>query len=384
MVADAKFEVAFDVPPGTVPDEPDWVDLTGRIRSTVPVETSTSQTSGAASLRLDNRDGQLDPLNGSSPYKLVPMRHARITVDIDSTIHPVWRGYVDRWPPVWRFNDAVIDVECVDSRVWLAIAGAADLDLPRQRSDERISAILDAASWPAGLRDIDAGQVTLTALQQEGANLLRSLEDAADAEDGALYVAPDGKVTSRSRHHRLDSTSQLSVGGSDIRVRSAQTDWDGDDLVNVGRVELEDGRAFEFLDQASIDEYGQRQPFVVRDLSLPPYEADALAKLVVHQHAEPSLALPDIALNVVDDTELAQVLALRVGALVTFSHSPPSGAVEIVGHVEAITHRSMPGLWQTKLSLSPYFGGGDWMVWNDDLDSQGGPGWDDDGAKWAP
>lgn len=384
MVAEARFEVAFDVAPGTDPGTLDWTDLTSRIRVDT-VDTTASQQSGSASLRLDNRDGDLDPLNAASPYNLVPMRHARITVDIGGAIHPVWRGYVDQWPPVWRFNDAVIDVELVDARVWLALQDA-DVDLPRQLPHERITTLLDLAGWPAELRDIDDGVVQLDAFEQASANLLRVIDDTADAEDGSLYVASDGKITFRSRHHRFDAASQLSVGGADIRVGSAKSTYGGDTLLNIGRVELANGDVFEAEDTASIGEYGPRDA-PVRDLPVPEAEAVGIAQWLVYRFAQPTLALPTVALNIVNDAELADVLALHQGDLVTFTHSPPSGPVELVAHLASITHRPRAAVWRTALELAPYFGKGPWFEWVSD-EAVEGNGWLSDeateGGRWAP
>jgi len=379
VVAQTTFEVAFDVAPDVIPGPGDWTDLSPRIRENTEVAAMLSQGSGSASLRLDNRDGQLDPLNGSSPYNLVPMRHARIKA---TTGEAVFQGYVDRWPPVWRFNDAVIDVELVDCRVWLALQDL-DVDLPGQQTHERIGSLLADAGWPAGLRDIGEGVVWIDPFVQSGANLLRVIEDTADAEDGFLYVSPDGKLTFRSRHHTLNSTSQLSVGGENVRVGQARAAFDGATLINVGRVELGSGVVYEARDTGSVAAYGPRV-FPVRDLPVPAAEAVGLAQWVVYRFASPNLSLPQVSLKVVENVELATVLALRVGDLVTFGHTPPSGAIEVDGVVESLGHRVSDGVWRTDLSLAPYFGAGGWMTWNDDLGSQGGPGWDDEGAQWAP
>lgn len=357
-----RFEVAFDVAPDTDPTSGDWTDLTGRIRETSPVET-VAGPDGSARLLLDNRDGQLDPLNGASPYNLVPMRHARITAVIGATTHPVWRGYVDRWPPVWRFADATIGVELVDASVWLALQDAA-VDLPAQRTHDRITDLLDLAGWPAALRDIGDGQVWLDPTVQAGANFLRLIDDAVAAEDGDLTVAPDGTIAFRGRHARLDSTSQLTMGGANVRVASAQPAFDGDMLINVAWVELADGTVHELRDTASIDAYGPRLDSA-RDLPLPWHESVGHADWRLHRYAQPSLSLPTVALTIIDDADLADVLALRIGDLVTFEHTPPSGAIELTGHVEQIAHQSRTGVWRTTLALSPYFGEGPWLTLDD-------------------
>lgn len=358
------FEVAFDVDPGTVPLAGDWTDLSDRVHSRV--ETSRGGRSGSASLDLNNRDRALDPTNVGAIYNLVPLRHARIAVTVNAVRYPLWQGYVETWSPHWPgFNEGNVNVRMVDPFAWLALQDE-DLDLPEQTSRERAVAVLDAASWPVGPRVLIggiSGGKRLDAYQQNSANLLRVLEDTADAEDGELFCDAEGRIVFRHRHYRFDSTSALTVGSSGTPVGSVTPVYDTAWLTNQARVELANGDTYEWVDTSSVAAYGPRV-FPVRDLSLPPAESEALAQWVVHRYAEPLLWLDRVELKWRDpDVDIATVVQLDKGDLVTFTHTPPGGGtVTYTGHVERVQTIVGRGEGSTVLDLSPYFGEGPWLT----------------------
>lgn len=381
MAWSPTFEVAFDTDPG---DEPGvWTDLSSRLRIPNPIELSTGAGrltgggEGDLSLTLDNYDRLIDPTNTAAALNLVPLRHARLTVTVGATTHPLFRGFVDEWPPMWSDVDSLVEVRLVDGKAWLGLQDA-DLDLPRQMSHERITALLDAAGWPAGLRDIGEGVVELEPYEQVSANLGRCAEDAADAEDGELYVAPDGKVTFRSRHHRFDSAPAVIFGTGGVPIMEAEPAWDAAWLTNIARVELEDGRVFETIDNASVTAYGPRV-VPIRDLALRAAEAVAVAQWEVHRFAQPQLWIDRLTVDASEDDVLETLLALRIGNTAQILHTPPAGAaVDVTKAIEQITFSIEPNLCTARFDLSPYFGEGLWFTWDDE-----DRGWDMD-AKWAP
>lgn len=354
-----RFEVAFDVDPGVDPGALDWTDLTSRVRDEPGVGLQLSvRGGGSGSLRLDNRDHELDPENPGSGYTLKPMRHARFTVVIDELTIPVWRGYVLDWPPQWRLNDDTIDVRLVDATAWLGLQEVS-LSAPAEVSSARVSRLLDAAGWPAGLRDISTGLVSVGSFDYEEANALRAIEDADDAEDGWLSVDPQGRVVVRSRHHRHFSTPDLVLlTTEDVAGASPARS----SIINTGRVELADGSRYEYVDEASVVDYGPRV-LSVRDLNVSGPEAEAAAQWAVVRYAAPSSSLEQVEVDITDDVTLAVLLGLRVGDLVEVSR--PSPVRTVVGHVTRIRHQPQIGLWRMSLDLAPWFGGRDWLVLDD-------------------
>ncbi len=375
------FEVAFDTDPGTNPGDGDWTDLSERLTQTVEVQLGAGRLSGSAqataTVVLDNHDRAIDPTNSAATYNLVPMRHARIIATVGDVQRPMFRGLVDAWPPHWSAFTSWVYVKLVDAFTWLALQDA-DLDLPKQMSHERVNALLDLAGWPAGLRDIDDGVVELEAHEQASANLYRSLLDAADAEDGDLYISPDGKITFRNRHARFDRTESMTFGEGGIPFDPVNPAWDTAWLTNIARVELGDGTVYEAIDDDSVDAYGPRV-MPTRDLPLREAEAVAIGQWEIYRFSQPRLWIDGVNVREAETGALEMLVPLRVGNLVTVSHDPPAGASsERLMAVERVTHRLTDRQWVVTVDLAPDFGAGPWMTW--DVPALG---WDLD-ALWAP
>lgn len=403
-----RLEVAFDVDPATEPGAADWTDLTDKARP-VSITYGAGRLAGAGpgtmTVALDDPDHTLEPTNPAATLNLVPMRHARFTVDVGATTYDVWRGFVDAWPPVWSTTDfGRIEVALVDAFAWLALQ-SEDVDRPREMSHERITALLDAADWPAGLRDISDGVVEVEPYEQNSANLYRTIADTADAEGGDLYVAPDGKITFRSRHGRFGTTATITLADGDVPYGGARIAWDTVRLNNVARFERADGDVFEVTDDASVTAYGPRVT-EIRDLPLRDAEAEAVAQWEVVRFAEPHVWANGVTVDAHHDGVLDKVLPLRIGHLTRLirpvgEETEPildeagdpwldEGGQQILDEssdaqilddfltVEKVSHRIGATDWVTTLDLSPHFGAGPWFTW-DDPDR----GWDM-GAKWAP
>ena len=378
------FEVDFTTDPGDTPTT--WVDLSSRVRHGVTI-TYGRPDGGSCRLQLNNRDRALDPTNPSAAYPLDVMRHARVTVDFDGTSYPLWRGFVEEWPPVWpQYTQGLVDIELVDGSAWLALQ-EADLDLPGQWSGDRIGALLDEADWPQLLRNIDRGRVWLDPLEQESSNLLRAVMDVADAEDADCYFDPAGDLVFRDRHHRLDRTFDFTVGTDGHPVEGVEPVWGAGRVANLARVQLADGRVFEAIDLDSVQRRGKRDR-PIRDLDVPKREAVSLAEWEVFRYSEPELWLDRVRIQGRKGLALADLFPARFGDVVRFRHNPPGGGVaEVDGHIDAISHQVGAGRWDVTLDLTPYYGEGPWGVWLDDL-AAGDDWWLDDlatsGPRWAP
>lgn len=362
---DLTLEVAFDTDPSAEPGV--WTDLSDRVRSPVTVEQRQGGDASTATMLLNNRDRAFDPTNSAAVHNLVPWRHARLSATYNAISYPLFRGFVEDWPPVWpEFNQGLINVRLVDGFTWLALTDA-DLDLPAQTTGERIAALLDLAGWPAGLRDIATGVVPLEPYEQDAANLLRVVIDSSDAEDGFLYVAPDGKITFRDRHHTFDASPTLAFGPSGLRVAAVSPRFGASGIVNTGRTELADGTVYEVIDDASVDAYGT-QPWTARDLSLRAAEAEALPQWAVVRWSEPLLRLDGLETNGHDNNgaPLPSLLNARIGDVATFQHTPPGGGtVDMTGVVTEFEHTIGKGEWVSGFALDSYHGEGPWLTLDD-------------------
>lgn len=360
---DLTFEVAFDTDPG---DEPGvWTDLSSRVREPVRAGYARAGDARPATLTLNNRDRALDPTNGAAVHNLVPWRHARLRVTYDSVTYPLFRGFVEDWPPMWpEYNQGLVAVRLVDGFTWIALT-ETDVDLPKQTTSERINALLDIAGWPAGLRDIQAGVITVEPYEQNAVSVLRVLLDTADAEDGFLYCAPDGKITFRSRHHTFDATPTLTFGPGGLGVAAVTPRFGAAEIVNIGRSELADGDVYEVIDDDSVDAYGPH-PWTSRDLPLRPAEAEALPQWYVVRYKEPRLTLGGLQTHGHVEGALTEVLPARIGDVADFTHTPPGGGtVEMTGVIEEIDLTFAKGEISAGFRLTSYHGEGPWLTLDD-------------------
>jgi hypothetical protein len=115
-----KVEIAFDDGPYVA--SPTWTDVTSYVYS---MDTDRGRSDdwsdfyGAATVTLNNRTRLFDPFNTSGPYygKLLPRRQIKISAVYGGTTYPVFRGFVNGWPPVWTDagQDSTVTLSCMDA-----------------------------------------------------------------------------------------------------------------------------------------------------------------------------------------------------------------------------------------------------------------------------
>ena len=150
---------------------------------------------GTCSVVIADQTGAFNVDNTASPfYGLIqPMRKITITATDPSTgdIYPMFAGYTTGF-----FYQQSRDVGIVSTTTITAVdgfrlanlatlttvAGSSAGDL----SGTRIGQILDSISWPASMRDIDAGSTTVQANPTTSATALAKLQQCTDSEYGAL------------------------------------------------------------------------------------------------------------------------------------------------------------------------------------------------------
>jgi len=121
----SKVEIAFDDGPYVA--SPTWTDVTSFVRG-MGIDRGRSDDwgdfYGSARVVLDNRARTFDPFYTSGTYygKLLPRRQIRITATYGGTSYPVFRGYVNGWPPTWTDagKDSTVTLSCMDALGLLA------------------------------------------------------------------------------------------------------------------------------------------------------------------------------------------------------------------------------------------------------------------------
>ena len=221
---------------------------------------------GTLTMRIVDQNGDFNPSNPLSPYYglLTPMRKVQITANYSGTTYPLFSGFITSYlntQPKDATEVAYTTIQAVDA-MRLAynaqistVAGAAAGDL----SGTRINQILNQISWPASMREIDAGQTTLQADPGTARTSLGAMQTVANSEYGAIYVGFDGSFVYKDRN-----TATKSIGGTPTvfaddgtGIPYANAVWKLDDtlIFNSAQITRSGGTTQSASNTASIDKY---------------------------------------------------------------------------------------------------------------------------------
>ena len=289
------------------------VDVSNRVNR---IETNRGRTAlsdqfqtGSLSLTIIDQNGDFNPQNVTGPYYnlLTPMKKVQITATYGSVTYPIFSGfitsYVTRYPDESSLDLATTTIEAVDAfrLVQLAqISTVADSGAG-QLSGTRVNKLLDSISWPATMRDVDAGLTTMQADPGTNRTALQALTTVATSEYGALYVDATGSFVFQDR-----SVTAGSIGGTPTVFADNGTGIDyfdaswilNDVLVfNKATITRTGGTAQVALNQASIDKYFLHSYF--QDNLLMQTDAVALdyAQAYTASRAETSIRVDAIVLD---------------------------------------------------------------------------------------
>ena len=152
---------------------PTWTDVSSYVRS---LSTDRSRDddwgnfTGSASVALDNRSRIFDPFYTSGTYygKLLPRRQIKIEASYGGTTDPVFRGYIDGWPPTWTDSgfDSTVTLQCYD-----ALSLLSQVQLPADWSKKYILSLSPRHYYPCDDPIVPYGSNVMTDLGTVPRNL---------------------------------------------------------------------------------------------------------------------------------------------------------------------------------------------------------------------
>ena len=174
---------------------------------------------GTLSLRIVDQNGDFNPMNVSGPYYglLTPMRKVQITATYGAVTYPVFSGFITSYStstPQSSIGDVVYTtIQAVDA---FRLAQNAQISTVAgtsagQLSGARINNLLDAISWPATMRDIDAGLTTVQADPGTARTALQACQTIETTEFGAFYVDAFGSFVFQDRSVTSSSVAATAV-----------------------------------------------------------------------------------------------------------------------------------------------------------------------------
>ena len=328
---------------------------------------------GNLSLRIVDQNGDFNPQNPSSPYYnlLTPMRKVQITASYGAVTYPIFAGFITSYTTTTpkNANDVVYTtIEAVDA---FRLAQNAQISTVAgtsagQLSGARINALLDAISWPATMRDVDAGLTTMQADPGTARTSLAAMQTVETSEYGALYVDPAGSFVFQDRAVTAGSSGATPTvfndNGSDISYFNAVWRLDDTLVYNSASITRTGGTAQVATNQPSIDKYfihsyNQQNLLMQTDAVALDY-----AQAYVASRAETSIRCDAIQLDLYTDnynTGIVAALDLDYFDPVTITTNQPGGStLTKTLQVFGVAHNITPNSWKTTLTtLEPIIDG---------------------------
>ena len=223
---------------------------------------------GTCTMRIVDENGDFNSMNPLSPYYglLEPMRKLQITATFNSVTYPVFSGFITGYqtitPQESNDNVAYTTITAVDA---FRLAQNAQITTVAgtsagQLSGARIDDLLDAISWPASMRDIDAGQTTMQADPGTQRTALAACQTVATSEYGAFYVDATGSFVFQDRAVTSASISATPTVFSDNATPGIlyfDAAWVLNDVLiyNQANITRSGGTTQTAINQPSIDKY---------------------------------------------------------------------------------------------------------------------------------
>jgi hypothetical protein len=320
---------------------------------------------GTMSLRIIDQNGDFNPMNPASPYYnlLNPMRKVTITATYGTTTYPIFAGYItsyntstpkDVGDVVYTTIQAVDGFRLFQNAQITSVASAT----AGQTTGTRIGKILDAVSWPTGMRDIDTGLTTVQADPGTLRTSLGALQTIESTEYGALYMDAFGNVVFQDRALTSSSVAGTPTvfndNGTGISYNNALWKLDDSLVFNKASVTRTGGTAQVAYNQTSIDKYFlhsyQEQNLLMET------DAEALnnAQAFVASRQETSIRCDAVTLDLYTanyDAGITAALALDFFDPITVTTTQPgSSTLTKTLQVFGVSHDIKPSAWKTTLT----------------------------------
>ena len=341
-------------------DVSDQVSLVQTRRGRNPL--SDEFQTGNLTLRIIDQNGDFNPTNPASPYYnlLTPMKKVQITATYSSVTYPIFSGFITSYvntQPKDATEVAYTTITAVDAQRLAQnaqisiVTGATAGDL----SGTRINQILDQISWPATMRDIDAGLTTMQADPGTNRTSLSALQTVANSEYGAVYVDASGSFVFQDRSVTAGSIggtpTVFSDTGSGIYYSSAVWKLDDTLVFNKSTVTRAGGTAQVATNQASIDKYFLHSYFLDGLLMQTDSVALDYAQAYTASRAETSIRCDAVELDLYTDNYNAGIIAALdldfFDPITVITTQPGGSTLEKTLQIFGVAFNITPNSWKT-------------------------------------
>lgn len=239
-------------------DVTDFVTAVNVKRGKQAIDTNYSP--GEAEIQFNNHNRYFDPMYTASPYNgnIVPRREVRV---FGNNVE-IYRGWIDDWNLSYTNDGDSISIAVAYDALFLFNNRVIFPFSPvEQKSGARIESVLDLPEldWPAELRRIDEGRVTVSANPiEETREALGYLQSIAGSDPGDIFIARDGYVQFDDRAKAATSDSFVLFGGTGIPFDNVNVSYGAEQLFNEIVLTRQNGGTVTVSDNDSIIAYGIR------------------------------------------------------------------------------------------------------------------------------
>lgn len=320
---------------------------------------------GGANLRLIDETGLFNPDNSSGVLfgKILPLRKIRLKGTYAGTTYSIFSGYIQSWnyQSPSGLDPAFIDIVAVDGFQLLNLTtlGTFATGTAGQTTAQRITALLDAADWPAGMRDISTTATTTVQAdpQTTGRSALSAIQNIEQTELGSFLFDEFGFANFYSRADIAQAQGSTPTiftdAGGGISYEKVSFDLSDTGLVNYASVTRSGGSEQISFNQISIDKYYNHSKIRSGLLMQSDTDASNQAKMIVSSRKEISdqLRMQSLLIDAFDDDDPARIVAaleLDIYSPITVTQTLPGGAVTSNLVIQGTVHTITPESWFTE------------------------------------
>jgi len=319
---------------------------------------------GSLSLVLENRSGNYDPDNSSSPYfwngysLLTRGMGVRVSATWSGTTYVIYRGYLEQLDidasldPIatFRFTDALAYLA---TQTVTAIASSYSGDT----TSTRLGRILDAIGWNSGLRRISGSrQMQPTTF---GDTALSLGDQVSRCEFGRFYADRQGQIVLLPYESTFTTPTQIAFSDTrasgTIEYDSIVTTPGARYLVNSVTLNQATGTAQTFTDTNSTLRYGVYAKSYDAPLLNNAVALD-LATSITYRYSLPKTRVDRVEFDALGiySSSWASLLQTDLGDNVTVARTTvDSRSRTYTDLVESISHDLTPDGWRVGMDLSP-------------------------------
>lgn len=264
-------------------------------------------SAGTMTIVLDNRSGNYDPDNLSSPWVVSGTSlfraglRARLVATWSSTNYILFDGYLETPDADQNFDafSTMVFTDALASFAKVTIPALSDYYYNGETTSTRMGRLLNYASWPTGSswRSL-TGSVTLQGTSQ-GDNMMNMVEQCVQSEGGAFYVSRSGVATFLNLQHKFsrptmllldDSPSDTTIEYYNLKTTAGTLQLVNDATINRGKLKLKTTRY-----APSVTKYGQIRKVAVDAPILVDNVASKLALYLARKDANPKTTVSQVS-----------------------------------------------------------------------------------------